>query len=293
MDADVDCLNRLRTVGFVKLALRLDTAIVDSLVAVCDELLSSAGPGHKRDYMRVSANEPVARVEYLFEKHPVFLHLAAHPSLVAFARVALGADPIVTWEDLFIKQFGCSLEVPFHQDSLFQSRRSPVYRFGIYLDASSRSPLRVIPGTHTLGALHARQIHEIVSAAPDSIESLCMGPGEILVHDTMLFHASDAHPDAPPRRVVYLEYRTHAQLAYDSPWDSAWIARRHRLLSAGRSLRHRYPDVGELREGWACVPEDIRCFAADALRVDHEDQAYPDFHLRDGAVWMNESRQSA
>mgnify|MGYP001200801536 CR=1 FL=1 len=288
-------LERLASIGYIRLDQRLGPDELEALRGVCDTLLASAPPGFKRvgDFLRLTPEEPVARVEYLFDKHPAFLALAAHPSIVACATAVLGDEPVVTWEDLFVKQYGSTLEVPFHQDSLYQSRRSPVVRFGIYLDDSSPSPLRVLPGSHTLGALHADAIQEIVRARPDAIEEVSMGPGGILVHDTMLIHASVAHPDAPPRRVVYLEYRTRAQLAHDSPWDAQWIERRSRLLPAGRALRAQFPEIGRMAEGWSDVPDSIRSAVQDSLRVDHDEQARPDFHLVGASRASNDARHSA
>jgi len=288
-------LDRLGSIGFTRLDARLEADELDVLREVCDALIASAPSGRTRagDFLRLTPDEPVARIEYLFDKHPAFLALAAHPAIVSFAAAALGDEPVVTWEDLFVKQYGSTLEVPFHQDSLYQSRRSPVFRFGIYLDDSSPSPLRVLPGSHTLGALHADAIQEIVRGEPEAIEEVRMGPGEILVHDTMLIHASIAHPDAPPRRVVYLEYRTRAQLAQDSPWDAQWVERRARLLPAGRALRARSSELLRARNGWSEAPEPIRRAIADSLRVDHDEQARPDFHLSGVACPSNDARHSA
>jgi len=288
-------LARLREVGYVRLPLALDAAEAAGLREVCRALIDAAPAGQKRagDYLRVAADEPVARVEYLFDKHPAFLALAAHPAILEFAAIALGDDPIVTWEDLFVKQFGSTLEVPFHQDSLYQSRRSPVYRFGVYLDDSSHSPVRVLPGSHTLGALHATHIQDLVRARSAELEALCMCAGDILVHDTMLVHASSAHPDAPPRRVVYLEYRSAVQLLHDSPWDAQWMARRAPLLAAGRALRAHHARAGNPGAAWEAVPEQIRSLVRESLRVDHDERAHPDFHLSAAEHAASEARQSA
>lgn len=288
-------LERLGSIGFTRLDERIESGELEALCDVCDALLASAPVGLERvgDFLRLKPEEPVARVEYLFDKHPVFLALAAHPAIVAFSTAVLGDEPVVTWEDLFVKQYGSTLEVPFHQDSLYQSRRSPAVRFGIYLDDSSPSPLRVLPGSHTLGALHADAIQEIVRGKSDAIEDVRMGQGEILVHDTMLIHASVAHPDAPPRRVVYLEYRTRAQLAHDSPWDAQWIERRSRLLPAGRALRAQFAEIGQMGLGWSEVPDPIRSAVRDSLRVDHDEQARPDFHLAAASRASNDARHSA
>ena len=83
----------------------------------------------------------------------------------------------------------------------------------LHLDDSvgENGPLRVLPGTHTLGVLSDDALHELSTkiAAID-----CLVPrGGILAMRPLVVHASSKSQSNAPRRVLHIEYSTSASIA--------------------------------------------------------------------------------
>jgi len=78
----------------------------------------------------------------------------------------------------------------------------------LHLDDSTadNGPLRVLPGTHTLGVLSDAQVHELsLRVQPVA----CMvAAGGLVVMRPLIVHASSKLNDGAPRRVLHLEYAT-------------------------------------------------------------------------------------
>jgi len=69
-----------------------------------------------------------------------------------------------------------------------------------------------------------------------------MQTGDVLIHDVMVIHGSQAAQGETMRRTIYLEFRSVEQILEDGPWDSAWIERRLNLLDlALRRHRQTHP----------------------------------------------------
>jgi len=83
----------------------------------------------------------------------------------------------------------------------------------VSLDDSTRNngPLRVLPGTHTLGVLTDDAIHDLSS----SIEPVdCLTEkGEVVAMRPLLVHASSKSRAELPRRVLHIEYAASASIA--------------------------------------------------------------------------------
>ncbi len=278
-----DDVRTLRDVGYLRKRSIIDPHELKLLRDVCDLLLEeplNSRSAFAQDFKRPALDQPIGRIEYLFEKDPIFLALAAHPAILNALHRLYEAEAVVTWEDLMIKAARVGFLVYHHQDSLFQCRRSSVYRFGIYLDRSHAAPVRFIPGSHRLGALSAAQIAEVVAASGHEEQAVAAEPGDIVVHDTMLIHSSEIHRDAVARRVIYFEYRTLQQLRSDSPWGSDWIARRRKLVPLGVSLRaaistHPFepPSPSQVSSTVAGWPAFVRPIGLDCstYRVEHNE----------------------
>ena len=86
------------------------------------------------------------------------------------------------------------------------SALSQVLALRVHLDDSTaeNGPLRVLPGTHTLGVLTDESLHDLSTriAAAD-----CLVPrGGLLAMRPLIVHASSKSQSEAPRRVLHIEY---------------------------------------------------------------------------------------
>ncbi len=83
----------------------------------------------------------------------------------------------------------------------------------LHLDDSvaENGPLRVLPGTHTLGVLSDQALHDLSTqlAAVDCLVSR----GGILAMRPLVVHASSKSQSSAPRRVLHIEYATSSAIA--------------------------------------------------------------------------------
>jgi ectoine hydroxylase-related dioxygenase (phytanoyl-CoA dioxygenase family) len=85
----------------------------------------------------------------------------------------------------------------------------------VHLDdsTSANGPLRVLPGTHTLGVLSNERI-AVLQRDIGAVE--CLVPaGGVVAMRPLLVHASSKSRDRRPRRVIHIEYAAHMELAGD------------------------------------------------------------------------------
>jgi ectoine hydroxylase-related dioxygenase (phytanoyl-CoA dioxygenase family) len=92
------------------------------------------------------------------------------------------------------------------------SALSQVLALRVHLDDSTaeNGPLRVLPGTHTLGVLTDESLHDLSTrvAAVD-----CLVPrGGVLAMRPLLVHASSKSGSKTPRRVLHVEYAASASV---------------------------------------------------------------------------------
>jgi ectoine hydroxylase-related dioxygenase (phytanoyl-CoA dioxygenase family) len=158
--------------------------------------------------------------------------LARNPKLLAMAREALEGEAFPFRATLFDKSPTSNWLVVWHQDTalpLRERRETPgwgpwsvkdgvnyahapagalsqVLALRIHLDDSTadNGPLRVLPGTHTLGVLTDEAIHEL-STQVSAVD--CLIPqGGVLAMRPLIVHASSKSQTANPRRVLHIEY---------------------------------------------------------------------------------------
>jgi ectoine hydroxylase-related dioxygenase (phytanoyl-CoA dioxygenase family) len=82
----------------------------------------------------------------------------------------------------------------------------------IHLDdsTSDNGPLRVLPGTHTLGRLSEERIRQL---AQDIQPVECIvGAGGVVAMRLLTVHASSKSRSPMPRRVLHIEYATRVDL---------------------------------------------------------------------------------
>jgi ectoine hydroxylase-related dioxygenase (phytanoyl-CoA dioxygenase family) len=172
-------------------------------------------------------------------KHPTVLAVAREPRLLAIAQQILGSCAFPFKATLFDKSPISNWLVAWHQDrALPLSERRELPEWGpwsvkdgvIYANASARAlsrvvalrlhlddstsengPLRILPGTHTMGILSDDAIHDL-STRTTAVD--CLVPrGGILVMRPLIVHASAKSRSAMRRRVLHIEYAASARVA--------------------------------------------------------------------------------
>jgi len=162
----------------------------------------------------------------------VVAQMARGPQMMAIAQGVLGKDAFPFRATLFNKSPTANWLVVWHQDTalpLRERREKPGWRpwsvkdgltyahapasalfqvlaLRLHLDdsASENGPLRVLPGTHTLGVLTDERLHELSTQVP-SVE--CLVPaGGVLAMRPLIVHASSKSVSSAPRRVLHIEY---------------------------------------------------------------------------------------
>ena len=89
----------------------------------------------------------------------------------------------------------------------------PSIALRLHLDASTKDngPLRVLPGSHSLGVLSDDEVYDHAKTG-DSVECL-VGRGGVLAMRPLLIHSSSKAISAEPRRVLHIEYADTLDLA--------------------------------------------------------------------------------
>lgn len=159
-------------------------------------------------------------------------NLAHATPLLEMARQILGRDSIPFRATLFDKSHTANWLVVWHQDTALPLRErleapgwgpwsmkegvnyahaptgalEQVLALRIHLDdsTSKNGPLRVLPGTHTLGVLTDDQIHDLSKKVA---EVECLVPrGGVVAMRPLIVHASSKSHSETPRRVLHIEY---------------------------------------------------------------------------------------
>lgn len=267
--------------GYVILRSRITGSLLEELQQAADRWIGLEGqlPDsdlRKSDYEFVDgpAGRIMYRVNYLHDKgEPASLTLLGSPELLGIAESLAGPDLLPTYESMVFKSAGQGARIVWHQDAI-HDRSSRIFNVDIYLDASIRGQgaLRVVPGSQ-----RAKGDATLLSGwsdwdVPDSVD-VEMGPGDVLVHDVMLLHGSEATTgDAPLRRTLYYEFRPAQQVLRHGPWDSTWVDRRLQLLQAAL-LHHRQARPAARQFAWNLAP--AMCPSSDPranveLRITHD-----------------------
>jgi len=170
--------------------------------------------------------------------HPGVNAVATDPRLLEIAGECLGRSPVPFRATLFDKSPAANWLVTWHQDTTLpiQERRDApgwgpwavksgityaqapaaalarVVALRLHFDDSraDNGPLRVLPGTHTLGVLTDAEIDRAVAGA-SAVE--CLAPaGGIVAMRPLILHASSKSASDRPRRVLHIEYADSLQM---------------------------------------------------------------------------------
>jgi ectoine hydroxylase-related dioxygenase (phytanoyl-CoA dioxygenase family) len=165
-------------------------------------------------------------------RFPAIRSIAQATPLLEMTREILGTDAIPYRATLFDKSPRANWLVVWHQDTALPLRQrleapgwgpwsmkdgvnyahapasalEQVLALRIHLDDSTsmNGPLRVLPGTHTLGVLTDDQIHDLSEKVAE-VECL-VSRGGVLAMRPLIVHASSKSHSEAPRRVLHIEY---------------------------------------------------------------------------------------
>jgi ectoine hydroxylase-related dioxygenase (phytanoyl-CoA dioxygenase family) len=165
--------------------------------------------------------------------------IAQHPALTQLACEVLGPRAFPFRATLFDKSPTANWLVVWHQDTALPLRAqidvpgwgpwstkegipyaqapaealSQVLALRVHLDDSTvdNGPLRVLPGTHTLGVLTDDRLHQL---AEQIAPVACVVPkGGVMAMSPLLVHASSKSHAEVPRRVLHFEYAASDSIA--------------------------------------------------------------------------------
>jgi ectoine hydroxylase-related dioxygenase (phytanoyl-CoA dioxygenase family) len=170
---------------------------------------------------------------------PTVAAIAQDSRLVEIAEEILGQEAFSFRATLFDKSPTANWLVAWHQDTalpLRERRETPgwgpwsikegvnyarapasalsqVLALRLHLDDSTleNGPLRVLPGTHTLGVLTEEALHKL-STKISPVECLA-SQGGVLAMRPLIVHSSSKSQAGVPRRVFHIEYAASASIA--------------------------------------------------------------------------------
>ncbi|MFE1646091.1 phytanoyl-CoA dioxygenase family protein [Microbacterium sp. P01] len=212
------------------------------------------------------------RVNYLHNKsEAASLELLGSPEMLGIAESLAGPDFVPTYESLVFKNTGDGAPIDWHQDAV-HPRSHRIFNVDVYLDESRKGAgsLRVAPGSQRQVVDVCQLQEEFGWDAPGVVQTE-LNPGDVLVHDVMLVHGSEATTAGKLRRTIYYEFRAAEQILDEGPWDAEFIDQRLRLVALGRDewkRRHPDADVFDWNVSAALAPR-VGSDAAHELRVAH------------------------
>jgi hypothetical protein len=165
-------------------------------------------------------------------RHPAVRAVAHDTRLLSLAHAVLGPAAFPFRATVFDKSSQFNWLVAWHQDKALPlvrkidaegwgtwstkdgylyahapaSALSQVLALRLHLDDSTQrnGPLRILPGTHTLGLLTDDRMAEL--AGSSSISSLTVVAGGAIVIRPLVVHSSQKSENDCPRRVLHIEY---------------------------------------------------------------------------------------
>jgi ectoine hydroxylase-related dioxygenase (phytanoyl-CoA dioxygenase family) len=211
---------------------RWDNAIGDAGFAILPALF----PHDYLDHLLQKIDETAPRRSRAGIRHALSLSpvaaVAREPQMIELARQVLGSEAFPFRATLFDKSPAANWLVVWHQDTALPLRErielpgwgpwsvkegidyahapatalSHVLALRVSCDDSTlvNGPLRVLPGTHTLGVLSDDTLHDLSTRiAPVD----CVVPkGGVVAMRPLVVHASSKSQTEMPRRVLHIEY---------------------------------------------------------------------------------------
>jgi phytanoyl-CoA hydroxylase len=226
------------------------------------------------------------RVEYVIDKLAATKALLAHPFLLRTVEKLQGPGFIPTWDSMVFKHGGAGAPIAWHRDGgMYAPALQPVtvgrvFNVDVYLDrADLASCLWGLLGSNTWDAETAASVcaaRNDGGVSTDGAVPLTMEPGDVIVHDVLVLHGSEA-TRGPLRRVVSYEFRPLDVEDEHGPHTAAYIEAKQHVLTAALRARAAAP-YASAEEPYVYWPRgtdarEVAAWAADppTWRYAHED----------------------
>lgn len=212
------------------------------------------------------------RINYLHNKNEAAsLELLGSPEMLGIAESLGGPDFVPTYESLVFKNTGDGAPIDWHQDAV-HPRTHRIFNVDVYLDDSRKGAgsLRVAPGSQKQVVDVCQLQEEFGWDAPGVVQTE-LSPGDVLVHDVMLVHGSEATLANKLRRTIYYEFRSAQQIFAEGPWNVDFVDQRLRLVALGMDEWKRQ-NPGEDGFAWNLAEDLVPVMGSDVdteLRVAH------------------------
>ncbi len=265
--------------GYLVLKNRIPAPLLARLQAAADGWIADGrriDPGSEAavdyHYAQRGGERRMFRIDYLHSKgRAASLELLGSSAVLGIAESLAGPDFVPTYESLVFKDEGDGAAIDWHQDAV-HPRTHRIFNIDVYLDASraGEGALRVAPGSH-LAKVDVCQLQDEYGWDAPGVIQVELEPGDVLVHDVMIVHGSEAVQGNRLRRTIYYEFRSAHQIAAEGPWDAEWVDRRLRLVPVAlRENARRTP--ADARFTWNVSPEIAPAVTEDddaELRIAH------------------------
>jgi hypothetical protein len=219
-------LSTLSTQGYLKVESFLTKELLAALTLLFDELMDTNVTDDKA-IISTGNRDVVISIDKICSKgNLAALALLGYPPVMQIARQVCGDDFFMIQESAVIKNQGDNNPVLWHQD-MVHGRSGHCITMGIYLDDvdAGDGALRVVPGSHL-------DNRKICALSQEPFIEVPMKAGDILIHDMMTAHCSEALVKRSCRRVIYFEFLSAAHALKENIYSLETIVRRSRLLFA-------------------------------------------------------------
>jgi hypothetical protein len=212
-----DELSRYADEGLVVPRYKLPIDIVNRLRDLVDGLIAANPKVPPELLLDVNVDDRKLHDNMVGNKE--FLRYAAYPPLLLILEQILGPD-ILLWDCAVIcKPPGDGKEIPWHQDSRYFVKISPLATATIWIAVDGSTPenggMKYIPGSHKRGVLNHVRLDKVIRGFEEGIdpteydESLAkdvvLEPGQFCVFQAHTIHGSPANRST--RRRAGLIYR--------------------------------------------------------------------------------------
>ncbi|WLQ16724.1 phytanoyl-CoA dioxygenase family protein [Hahella aquimaris] len=179
------------------------------------------------------------------------LYILGLPALRRLTESLCEGEAVCTYESLLVRSAANASRVDWHRDMNHQ-QDGRIFTLGIYLDAAlvEEDALQILPGHHLSGAAIST-LTPMLAGGEITPARLPTQPGDLLLHDVRLPHASPPIVSDRVRRTLYFEFRPLRLLQNADPH---WLTERRRLNAVAKTLYARVH--GRVDAEWSLTREE-------------------------------------